>query len=233
MNEGRRIAVVVQARMSSRRLPGKMLRRLGQRTLLEWVVERVRLCHRAGPVIVATSTAADDDPLAAAGVRLGVGVFRGPLDDVAARFLGAAGQFGLAAFVRITGDSPLIDPALIDAAIELFGENGGCDLATSVFPRRFPKGQSPEVLNVATLATLQAELSDPLDREHITRFYYAHPRRFRLRSLIGPVDCAAEQLSVDTAEDLRRLEAVVAAMDRPHGDYGWAELRELAQRVAP
>jgi len=224
------VAVIVQARMSSRRLPGKMLREVGGRSLLGWVIERLRPCRHAGPVIVATSSDRDDDALAAACAELGVAVFRGPLDDVAGRYLGAAERFGLDAFVRVTGDSPLIDPALVDAVVALYRE-GEADLATNVFPRRFPKGQSLEALNAAAFAALQPDLTDPLDREHITRFYYAHPGRFRIRALVGAVDCSDEQLSVDTPEDLARFAAIVAAMTRPHGEYGWAELRALARDV--
>lgn len=166
-------------------------------------------------------------------------VFRGPLEDVAGRYLGAARRFGLDAFVRVTGDSPLIDPALVDAVVALYQDPGqdqaqdpACDLATNVWPRRFPKGQSVEALRVATFAALQAELEDPGDREHITRFYYARPERFRIRALVGPVDCAGEQMSVDTPEDLARFTALAAAMAGPDRACGWAELRALAAGLA-
>lgn len=231
-DEAAAVAVVVQARMSSRRLPGKMLLEAGGRPLIGWVVERLRLARRAGAVIVATSADAEDDPLAAACETMGVPVFRGPLDDVAARYRGAAERFGLDAFVRVTGDSPLIDPALVDAVIGVYRDGGDCDLATNVHPRRFPKGQTAEAVNAARFAACLPEF-DALDREHITRFFYARPERFRIRSLVGPADHADDQLSVDTPEDFARFRAVLAAMTRPHADYGWAELRALAAGVAP
>ncbi len=228
------IGTVIQARMGSRRLPGKVLLPLAGRPILEHVVRRVRACAAAGPVTVATSTAADDDAIAAWCLGAGVPVVRGSLDHVAQRFVAAADAAGLSAAVRITADSPLIDPALIDAVCRLYRTGaavGPIDLATNVFPRGFPKGQSVEVITVDSLRRQLPSLTEPDLREHITTIFYRHPERFTIRALRAPGTFADEQFSVDTADDLARADALLRRV--PHWDAGcgWAELRAVAAGV--
>src|SRR6185312_7877584 len=110
--------------------------------------------------------------------------------------LKAAKAAGFDALVRVNGDSPLLDPALVAEGVALF-RAGGADLVTNVRPRSFPKGQSVEVIAVAALAAAMAETRDPADREHVTPFLYAHPERFRIRNFAAPRPRPDLQLSVD------------------------------------
>lgn len=219
-------SIFIQARASSVRLPGKVLRQVQGKPLLQYLIERLQHAQRAYALVLATSDAPDDDPVAWLGGDLGIRVERGPLDDVLGRFLGAARRCGVPYFVRVSGDSPLLDPALVDRGVDLFREVPA-DLVTNVFPRSYPKGQSVEVVAVEALDRVAAASTDPEDREHVTRYLYRHPDRFRIRNFARTQNSGEMQLSVDTAEDFDRFGAMVARMTRPHWEYGVEELIEL------
>ncbi|MGH3051196.1 MAG: cytidylyltransferase domain-containing protein [Gaiellaceae bacterium] len=210
------VAAVVQARMSSQRLPGKVLAPLAGRPALAWLLERLA----AFELVVATSDEASDDPVAAFCAERDVECFRGPLADVAARFAGVVERYRLDAFVRVNGDSPLLDPALVTRGIELFVERKP-DLATNVFPRSFPAGQSVEVVDAKAFLAARPEF-DERDREHVTTFFYARPKRFRIENFSAPAPYDGPSHALDTAEDLARLDAWARALPRP--EAGWAEI---------
>jgi spore coat polysaccharide biosynthesis protein SpsF (cytidylyltransferase family) len=223
-----KIGVIVQARMSSRRLPGKVLLPVGDRPLLGHLLDGLRLAREADTLLVATSQDVSDDPVAAFCASEGTPCFRGPLDDVATRFRDAARAHSLDAFVRICGDSPLLDHRLVDAAAALF-RHDDADVVSNVSRRTFPKGQSVEVVGVNALLKALMETDDPLDREHVTRYFYAHPERFTIRSFESGRECAGVNLCVDTTSDLRRMAALFASLEKPHWTYGWERLASLAE----
>jgi len=216
--------VIVQARLTSSRLPGKVLMDLGGRPMLAWTLERIRSAGRVSKVVVATSVEASDDPLAAFCAAQDVTCHRGPLDNVAARYALAARAERVDAFIRITGDAPLIDPAIIDQAIGLY-EAGDWDLVTNVLVRTFPKGQSAEVLRSDTFYRVCAEISDPAHFEHVTPFYYENPGRFRIAAFTSGSGKGDVQLSVDTPEDFAMAQYLVhQSAGKP---AGWRELLTL------
>lgn len=210
------VAAVVQARMSSQRLPGKVLAPLAGRPALAWLLERLAPFE----VVVATSDEPSDEPVADFCAERGVECFRGPLADVAARFAGVIERYRLDAFVRVNGDSPLLDPALVAQGIELF-HAATPDLATNVFPRSFPSGQSVEVVDAEAFLAVRGEF-DERDREHVTTFFYARPERFRIENFSAAMPYEGPSHAVDTAEDLARLDAWARRLPRP--DAGWTEL---------
>ena len=144
------IIAVIQVRMSSNRLPGKAMRLVGGRALLGHVLDRVRRCQSLDGLSIATSTHADDDPVVAFAEAEGVMVHRGALHDVAGRLLEAGHAAGAEAIVRISADSPLIDPEIVDHAVSLFRRERP-DVVSNIVRRTFPKGQSVEVIRLATL----------------------------------------------------------------------------------
>lgn len=227
---GGRIGAVVQARTSSSRLPSKVVARLAGKPLLGYLLERLARAPSLDAIVVATST----DPADAAVARLcderAVACHRGSLEDVVARLADTAKEHRLDAVVRVSGDSPLLDPAIVDRAVDLFRE-GGTDVVTNVFPRTFPRGQSVEVLGGGVLEALRAAPLDPEDREHVTPFVYRHAERFRVTSFTREEDASHVRLVVDTAEDLARMEALIAAMDRPHWAYSLDDLLRLGSSV--
>lgn len=213
--------------MSSSRFPGKVLAPLRGRPLLAHVVERARAVAEAGDVIVATSGAASDDPLAlyAEGV-LRATVFRGELADVALRFQQCLRAYPCSWLVRISGDSPVIDPELVSAAIRHAGDD--VDLVTNVAVRTFPPGQSVEVLRSETFLALDTTRFSREEQEHVTLHYYRHPERFRIRNLeSGDQSLARRRLVVDSIDDLQALERLLA--ESPELAAGYGRLLDLTR----
>jgi spore coat polysaccharide biosynthesis protein SpsF len=206
------VSIVIQARMSSSRFPGKVLAPLHGRPILYHVIAAARSVpavvarNEVQHVAVATSTEPSDDPLAAYANMLGVAVVRGPLDDVLERFRECARLFGTEWLVRLSADSPLVDPLIIERVLQARREQV-YDLVTTVFPRTFPKGQNVEAIRTSALLSLpDAELTDE-DREHVTTFFYRHPDRFLIRNIeSNQLPPEEGSVAVDTLDDLRRLE---------------------------
>jgi len=220
------LPVFIQARMSSKRLPGKVLQETRGKPLIAYLIERVRYCRNADSINLVTSTDREDDPLAAFGEKAGIRVLRGPLDDVMGRFIVAATQIQARAFVRINGDSPLLDPRLIDRGIAEY-ETAPVDLVSNAFPRSYPKGQGVEVISVSALQAVAAEADSSAYREHVAMFFYDHPARFRIRNFSYGRDVSDIQLSVDTPEDLADFHAILDAMERPHTEYSLDDVLQL------
>ena len=221
------IGAIVQARLDSRRLPGKVLRPLHGRPMLDYLVEALQHAQYVHRVIVATSDRPGDDPIAAFAAERGVECYRGSAEDVAGRMLAAARSAGLSVFVRANGDSPLLDPHLVDRGIALY--ESGVDVVTNTFPRTFPPGESVEVVSTETLGRAHAEMGDPLDHELVTRFFYRHPERFVIRSFGAPHSFDGLHLSVDTEEHFAFVSMLLARMDRPHWTYDVDGLAELSR----
>lgn len=191
--------VIIQARYSSARLPGKVLRPLAGRPMLARLLDRLEIAKRVDDIIVATSTATEDDSIARFCADSGVQCFRGPLDDVAERLAQAAEGAEAEAFVRINGDSPLMSPAIVDAVIELY-ETQDVDLATNVQTRSFPKGQSAEVIRVEALRRAQ-KMMQAGEAEHVTPAFYRCASDFRIINLESGHDWGAIPMSVDAPDD--------------------------------
>lgn len=221
---------IIQARCSSSRLPGKVLMPLHGHPMLWWLIERVRLSPAVAGVIVATSEAPSDDALEAWCGSVGVSCLRGPLDDVAKRFLMVAERLGADSFIRVNGDSPLLDPALLDRAVFLF-ENGDFDLVTNTRKRSFPKGQSVEVVSVAALASRHPGMSQD-EKEHVTACFYRNPANSRIENFACDEDLGHIQMSVDTLDDFLIVERMMGAMDRPPRTYGLSSLLPLHRQAA-
>lgn len=216
-----RIGAVVQARMSSERLPGKVLMQLGGQPALDWLLDRLEHAGSLAAVIVATSDAASDDAVAQHCAARGVACHRGPLDDVATRVLEAARAAGLDAFARVNGDSPLLDQRLVDRGAELM-RTGTPDLVTNVRPRTFPPGQSVEILTVRALERALAAGPAAEEREHVTGPLYGGD--FRVLRFEADPPRTEPPLTLDTPEDAARLGALLAGLGDRHWQVGWEEL---------
>ena len=225
------MCAIVQARMSSDRLPGKVLHPVRGKPLMQYLLESLSRCGRIDRVIVATSELPDDDAIADLCRRLGVDCTRGPLHDVAERYARVVRSLGLEGFLRVCADSPLLDHRLADQAVALFGE-ARCDLVSNVLRRTFPKGQSVEVVRSETFLAALPEFSEQ-DREHVTRHFYGHPERYAIRGFTCPRDLGGMRLCVDTREDLTRFEVIAGQLKNDHWTYDYTDFVELARRGEP
>jgi spore coat polysaccharide biosynthesis protein SpsF len=209
------VRAFIQARMSSRRFPGKVLAPFRGRPVITHLIERVARVLRDECITVLTSAEPADDPLASYVRDLGVDVYRGALHNVVERFQGCLRTHPCTWFFRLCADSPLLDYTVLRAMLA-YDNRTEVDLITNVYPRTFPKGQSVEMLNATTFAALDPERLTPEEREHVTAVFYHQPERFRLVNLKSTTPVLAEtSLAVDTVEDLYRLEATVRSGEFP------------------
>ena len=193
--------------MGSTRLPGKVLRPLGPRPVLDWVVRAARHATTVDDVIVATTHKSEDDAIVDHAAQVGVAVHRGPIDDVLTRFSGAVAQTGADSIVRLTADCPLVDPNLIDAVVYT-RRSTAADYASTITPRCLPRGLDVEVISAATLARLEA-IATGVHRVHVTSLIHSEPDDFQIVGVT--VHPAADDLRVtlDTVDDARLLDELV------------------------
>jgi len=225
------VHAVVHARMSSERLPGKVLRKVHGIPLLGHLLDRLGYCEKLDGFMIATSLDPVDDAISAYAAERGVPCFRGDRDDVAGRLVGGAEQFGIEHIIRISGDSPMLDPAIVSRALEIY-RNELPDLVTNVRERTFPKGQSVEIFSLPTLKGAWLCGMSDADKEHVTPFFYRHPERYsilniRYSGLRGDV-----QLSVDTEQDLLRFEQIIGRLGAPYWRHGMETILEIHDSLA-
>jgi spore coat polysaccharide biosynthesis protein SpsF len=206
-------AAIIQARMGSTRLPGKVLRKLGTRSVLAQTVRRVRAAGVADVLVVATTLLPADGAVAAEAAACGAAVYRGSEDDVLDRYYQAAREARADVVVRVTSDCPLYDGALLAAMHRRFTEPGGAvDYLSNALERTYPRGLDTEIFTFAALARAHREAADPAEREHVTPYLYRHPALFHLASHTGTPDRSNLRWTLDTEEDWAFLTAVVAAL---------------------
>lgn len=222
---------IIQARMGSTRLPGKVLRPLCGQPVLAHVLERVRLCRRLDGIVVATSTHPADDAIAEACQGWQTPCFRGSEDDVLARFYGAAATAGAASVVRVTADCPLFDGWLLNEMLGVFQEINQpvvqVDYLSNVLERRYPRGLDAEIFTFAALEQAHREARSPREREHVTPYLYGHPEKFRLYSYRAPEDWSRYRWTLDTTEDWALMEALYQALHQPGNPFTTQQVLDL------
>ncbi len=214
---------IVQARMSSTRLPGKTLADVDGEPMLSLLLRRLGLARRIAGIVVATSTEASDDPIVGVAQGAGVAVSRGPQRDVLKRFLLAIGDRE-DPIVRITADCPLIDPAIVDDTVERFLSVAGCAYASNIQPRTFPDGLDVEVFDAAALRAIGREPLQIEDREHVTSAIRAQPGRFRQVAVVGACNLGELRWTVDELEDLEFVRALVRRLGARRHEAGLSEI---------
>jgi spore coat polysaccharide biosynthesis protein SpsF (cytidylyltransferase family) len=212
-----RVVAIVQARMGSTRLPGKVLRPLGGIPMVLHVVRRAARIPGVEAVVVATPDGVEDAPLRAALDEHEVANTAGPADDVLRRYAMAARLASADVVVRITADCPLLSPSVSGGVVDAF-LRGDCDYASNTLERSWPRGLDTEILSRETLETVDATATERFEREHVTPAVWQHPERFRLCSVRNDEDLSAIRLTVDTEADFRFIEAILAALPRDDAD---------------
>ena len=219
-----RVIAVVQARTGSTRLPAKVLRPLGDSTVLGWVVRAARQSPGVDDVVVATSTAQDDQRVADSARELGVQVVRGSETDVLSRFLQALDEHPADGVVRLTADCPLLDPTLIGQAVAAWRADPVLDYVSTTLVRNLPRGLDVEVASADVLRTISGTATG-YHRTHVTSAIYSEPSSFQLCGLLFRPRADDLRVTLDTPEDAALIEAVVAELGA--GPFPWREVVAL------
>mgnify|MGYP003386318244 CR=1 FL=1 len=221
---------VLQARMSSTRLPGKVLRPLAGQPMVLRQIERLRRAHRLDELVVATSSEASDDPLVAALHAAGVKVFRGSLDNVLDRFIGALDAFPADHVVRLTADCPMTDPDVLDEAIALHIDQAADYTSNTPATFAFPKGLDVEIITAAALRQTAVEATRPEDFEHVTWAVWNQPERWKISWLSSPhIDDGEIRWTVDTPDDFAFVTAIYDGLYPARHDFTSADVRAFVQ----
>ena len=223
-----KIVAIVQARMGSSRLPGKVLKDIHGRTMLARVVRRALRSALIDKLVVATTEKKADDAIVSECDSLGISCFRGSEDDVLDRYYQAARTFSADCIVRITSDCPLIDAEIIDRVVQAFLDNGP-DYASNTIESTYPRGQDVEVFTFDALKKAWCEASADFQHVHATPYIYQHPEQFRMLSVTGDEDESRHRWTVDTKEDLALIRAVYGKINRDDL-FSWRDVLELFRK---
>jgi len=221
-----KVLAVLQARMSSSRLPGKVLREILGRPMLARQIERLLQAQTLDELVVATSETEEDDAIDALCRELGVRCFRGSLDDVLDRFYQCALNDNPDHVVRLTGDCPLADPGIIDRVVRSHLD-GNYDYTSNVLPPTWPDGMDVEVMRFKCLLDANAEAALASEREHVTPFIYNHPERYRLGNVAQKNDQSAHRLTVDEPEDLEKVRRIYEVLYPLNPEFGLDDVISL------
>lgn len=219
-----RVVAIIQARMGSTRLPGKVLLDIAGAPMFERVVKRVQRAHGLDEVVIATTIQPADDIIEQLCVERHWPCFRGSEEDVLDRYYRTACQFRADVVVRITSDCPLIDPEVVDRVIAEFMTNQpAVDYASNTWPRRtFPRGLDTEVIRFDALERAWSEDANPAWREHVTPYIYRNPDLFRIHNVVSEPDYSHMRWTVDTPEDLTLVRLIYERFG--HDRFSWREV---------
>lgn len=237
-----KVVAIVQARMGSTRLPGKVLKDIEGETMLARVVQRLSRSRLIDEILIATTDRVADDAIVEECQRCSVQVFRGDEDDVLDRYFRAAQLARAEVVVRITSDCPLIDPGVTDKTIRAFLDptyldptyldpqgQAMPDYASNVVVRTYPRGLDTEVMTAQALERCWRAANQPYERTHVTPYIYEHPAEFKILSVTGETDFSRHRWTVDTPEDLEFVRAIYARL-KDHDDFGAPDVLELLDR---
>jgi len=211
---------IIQARMGSARLPGKVMKKLAGVPVIKQVFSRVSMIEGLSGVLVATSTLDIDDRLAEYCASEDIPVFRGSEDDVLDRYVQASRQADADVVMRITADCPFIDPRVSTRVLELMLANPACDYADNITPASYPDGLDTQVVRRTTLERLWEQCHEPGDREHVLTYIRRHPDAFTTMAVNSPVDYSTHRWTLDRHEDLEMLSTLAVTL-KQNGLFGY------------
>tara|TARA_B100001121_G_C18674841_1_gene615726 strand:- start:1332 stop:2009 length:678 start_codon:yes stop_codon:yes gene_type:complete len=204
--------IIIQARMSSKRLRGKVLKMINNKALLQRVFESVNKCKNVSKIVVATSTNREDKKIVNFCKKKKINYFMGDLNNVMKRFLEVLKRYDSKYFVRICADSPFIDTQLLSNSIKI-AKSKNFDIVTNLLPRSFPKGQSIEIFKTSTFKKYYSKIKSKNDLEHVAPFFYRNKDKFRIKNILYKKNLSNLNLSVDTYADIKFARKVSRIID--------------------
>jgi len=203
------IGCIIQSRMGSSRLPGKVMMKIdGKNSILYYVVNQLKYCKNVQKFVVATTKNKEDDVIVEFSKDFGIPFFRGDTEDVLDRYYQCSKKFSFSNIVRITADNPLIDPQIVDRVIEIFQSND-YDYVTNCLIRTFPYGTEVEVFSFNALEKAWKNAKKPSEREHVTPYFYNNREKFKIFNITNSENLSHLRWTVDREEDLKLVMIIV------------------------
>lgn len=228
-----KVVAIIQARMGSTRLPGKVMRTLNGKTVLAHVIERVSACPLVDLTVVATTTGVADDVVVDEARRAGAEVYRGSELDVLSRYWEAARAFGAELIVRVTSDCPLFDPAVLTRMLQAYqsaiSSGRRIDYLSNALERTYPRGLDAEIFPIDVLAAANQKARLPHEREHVTAYIYQHPSQFSLENHTDGWALQHHRWTLDTDEDWTLISSIYRAFPAQR-IFSTAEVVELLRK---
>jgi spore coat polysaccharide biosynthesis protein SpsF len=228
-----KLVAIIQARMGSTRLPGKVMLRLKGKTVLEHVITRVRACTMLDEVVVATTTCGRDDIIVKEAERCGVGWYRGSEEDVLARYYECAVRFKADVIVRITSDCPLFDPELLGAMLNRFldlkNRGNHVDYLSNTVTRTYPRGLDVEIFAIEALKRAHREAGKSPEREHVTPYIWENPDLFAISVYTSDINLSHHRWTLDTTEDLEVIRNIYDGLYRENGIFTTSDIIAFLQ----
>jgi spore coat polysaccharide biosynthesis protein SpsF len=222
--------IVVQARMTSTRLPGKVLKHILGRPMLSFQIERLRQVQDVDTIVVATTTNRTDDPIVDFCAAEKVACTRGSEADVLSRYYEAAVRFQAQTIVRVTSDCPLLDPEVVNQVLSVFAATpASYDYVSNMIQPTFPLGMATEVMSFTTLSDVFERARAAAEREHVTPYIYWHPERYRIGSVTMSPNLSHHRWTVDTTEDFDLVSRIVQALYPAKRDFRMADVLSVLQ----
>lgn len=224
-----KVLVILQARMGSTRMPGKVLTELVPgKTLLTCLLDRLKQCRKVDEIVVATTESAKDDQLVLEAAASGARIFRGSETDVLGRFVGAVGHNPDAVVVRLCADSPLHDAEVVDLCVEAYLKRRDCvDYVSNMHPESYPYGMAVEVFPYDVLLRLNRMTKRPELREHVTSLVYYQPQHFSSFNVVHSSDLSKYRFAVDYPEDFQFARAVYERLYPDNPLFSWRSVMQL------
>lgn len=228
MGDGKGTVAIIQARLGSTRLPGKVLEDISGKPMLWHVVNRAQKAGSLDQVLIATTLSARDDAVESFCKSHGFACFRGSEDNVLERYYLAALSFNAKTVVRLTADCPLIDPAVVDIVVSSYlRESGSYDYASNTVERTYPRGLDTEAFSFRVLEKCHKEAKEKPEREHVTLYMYEHPEEFRVLCVKNSVDLSGFRWTVDEERDLELVRQIYGRLYKNGKIFGMDDVLAL------
>jgi spore coat polysaccharide biosynthesis protein SpsF len=218
-----KVIAIIQARMGSTRLPGKILKEVLGKPLLKYQIERIKKVKSIDQIVVATTNKEEDNQIVEFCIEQSLPYYRGSEEDVLERYFQTALQFNADIIVRLTSDCPIIDPNIIENVINYYMQNE-FDYVSNTLKRTFPRGMDTEVFSFKVLKKAFIKADEPHFREHVTPYLYLNPNIFKLGSIESDFNNSQYRLTVDTTEDFNLIQKIIKELYPDNGEFSLEEV---------
>lgn len=223
-----KIGVIIQARMGSTRLPGKIMKKIEQKTVLEYVISSLEKSKFIQEIIIATTKNKEDDVIEDKVKKLGKKIYRGSQDNVLERYTFAARENNLDVIIRITSDCPLIEVDVVDDIISEFLDKKP-DYISNTIKRTYPRGMDCEVFSIYALEKAYRYANSDSDKEHVTPYIHENPDIFEIRNYCGEEDYSKYRITVDVEEDFEVISFIIKEINNKGLDFSYKSIIKIIE----